>query len=82
MEWNMDSIKQFLSNIGKQSAECKQPCQPDQSDQSNNECGSDTDCLGCAPFACAKFDPNSNHYIGDAATASAGSENGIISKHY
>ena len=32
--------------------------------KSNNECGSDTDCLGCAPFSCAKLDPNSNHYAG------------------
>lgn len=80
----MDSNKQFVPNIGKQSAECKQPCQSNKPNQSNNECGSDTDCLGCAPFACAKFDPNSNHYIGDADTAAtgAGSENGIISKHY
>jgi hypothetical protein len=37
------------------------PCKPVKSD---NECGSDTDCLGCAPFSCARLDPNSNYYAG------------------
>ena len=48
--------------LREESGKCDKPAK---SCKSNNECGSDTDCLGCAPFSCARFDPNSNYYIGD-----------------
>ena len=56
----------------------------EQSDKSNiasksdNECGSDTDCLGCAPFSCARHDPNSNYYTGNTEDRSLIIGNDVI----
>jgi hypothetical protein len=61
----MDRNAKYVHNESNQSGKCSESNQPSKSVKSDNECGSDIDCLGCAPFSCAKYDPNSNHYIGD-----------------
>jgi len=59
MDRNRKLVRKEL-NKPYESEQSDKSCEPN---KSSNECGSDTDCLGCAPFSCARHDPNSNHYI-------------------
>lgn len=50
--------------------ECDKRDKRDESSVANKscesyECGTPDDCLGCAPYSCARFDPNSKHYRGE-----------------
>jgi len=61
----MDRNRKLVRQELNKPYECDESDKSCESHKSDNECGSDTDCLGCAPFSCARYDPNSNHYIGE-----------------
>ena len=59
---SLDRRDKHVQDGSNQSRKCIESNQSSESVKSSNECGSDTDCLGCAPFSCARNDPNSKHY--------------------
>jgi hypothetical protein len=59
---SMGRNAKHLQDGSNKSGKCIESDKPSEPVKSNNECGSDTDCLGCAPFSCARHDPNSNHF--------------------
>ena len=59
--WFMDRKREQLRQESEQSDKSDKSSVANQSCESV-ECGTPTDCLGCAPFSCARLDPNSNHY--------------------
>ena len=59
--WFMDRKREQLRQESDKSDQSDKSSVANQSCESV-ECGSPTDCLGCAPFSCARLDPNSNYY--------------------
>ena len=72
----MDRNRKLVRQELNKPYECDESDKSSEPHKSDNECGSDTDCLGCAPFSCARHDPNSNYYVGEHAEHDKRNENG------
>lgn len=62
--WFVGRNREHVREECDKSDKCDKSCESSKSDQSV-ECGSYSDCLGCAPFSCARLDPSSIYYRGD-----------------